>query len=112
MTFSCFLSHSLHFSNSNSQATAVARVVSGQPRPQGAFPKPRKSALRTRLDSGEASTNLMGGIKVQNTGPLSVVLVEEKFQSLTVNPRNIDAENDDKTLNIDNHDVRKAEQIK
>ena len=64
------------------------------------------------MDSGEASTNLMGGIKVQNTGPLSVVLVEEKFQSLTVNPRNIDAENDDKTLNIDNHDVRKAEQIK
>ena len=43
---------------------------------------------------------------------VSVVLVEEKFQSLTVNPRNIDAENDDKTLNIDNHDVRKAGQIK
>ena len=64
------------------------------------------------MDSGEALTNLMGGIKVQNTGPLSVVLVEEKFQSLTVNPRNIDAENDDKTLNIDYHDVRKAEQIK
>ena len=64
------------------------------------------------MDSGEASTNLMGGIKVQNTGPLSVVLVEETFQSLTVNPRNIDAENDDKTLNIDNHDIRKAEQIK
>ena len=36
----------------------------------------------------------------------------EKFQSVTVNSRNIDAENDDKTLNIDNHDVRKAEQIK
>ena len=64
------------------------------------------------MDSGEASTNLMGGIKVQNTGPLSVVLMEEKFQSLTINPRNIDAENDDKTLNIDHHDVRKAEQIK
>ena len=87
-------------------------MVSGQPRPQGAFPKPGKSALRTRLVSGEASANLMGGIKGQNTGLLSVVLVEEKFQSLTVNPRNIDAENDDKTLNIDNHDVRKAEQIK
>ena len=36
----------------------------------------------------------------------------EKFQSLTVNPRNIDAENDDKTLNIDNHDIKKTEQIK
>jgi len=36
----------------------------------------------------------------------------EKFQSPTVNPRNIDAENDDKTLNIENHDVRKAKQIK
>ena len=36
----------------------------------------------------------------------------ERFQSLTVNPRNIDAENDDKTLNIDNHDIRKTEEIK
>ena len=36
----------------------------------------------------------------------------EKLQSLTVNPRNIDAQNDDKTLNIDNHDIRKTEQIK
>ena len=36
----------------------------------------------------------------------------EKFQSLIVNPRNIDEENDDKTLNIDNHDIRKTEQIK
>ena len=33
----------------------------------------------------------------------------EKFQSLTINPRNIVAENDDKTLNIDNHEIRKTE---
>ena len=36
----------------------------------------------------------------------------EAFQSLTVNPRNIDAKNDDKTFNIDNHDIRKTEQLK
>ena len=29
-----------------------------------------------------------------------------------VNPRNIDAENDDETLNINNHDIRKTEQMK
>ena len=54
-------------------------------------------------------------------GPLSFVLVyknnfllanSEKFQSLIVNARNIDAENDDKTLKIDNHDIRKTEKIK
>ena len=36
----------------------------------------------------------------------------ETLQSLTDNPRNIDAKNDDKTLNIDNHDIRKTEQLK
>ena len=59
-------------------------------------------------------------IEAQNTGHLAwswyknnfLLANPEKFKSLTVNPRNIDAQNDDKTLNIDNYDIRKTEQIK
>ena len=36
----------------------------------------------------------------------------EKFQSLSINPRNIDAVNSDRALNIDNQEIKKTEQIK
>lgn len=29
----------------------------------------------------------------------------EKFQSLSINPRNVDAANSDRALNIDNHEI-------
>ena len=33
-------------------------------------------------------------------------------QSLSINPRNTDAETNDRTLNIDNQEIKKTEQIK
>ena len=36
----------------------------------------------------------------------------EDFQSLSINPRNIDAANSDKALNIENQEIKKTEQIK
>ena len=36
----------------------------------------------------------------------------EKFQSLSINPRNIDAANGDRALYIDNQEIKKTEQIK
>ena len=36
----------------------------------------------------------------------------EKFQSLSINPRNADAANSDRALNIDNQETKKTEQIK
>ena len=36
----------------------------------------------------------------------------EKFQSLSINPRNIDAPNSDRALNIDKQEIKKTEQIK
>ena len=36
----------------------------------------------------------------------------EKFQSLSINPRNIDAMNSDRALNIVNQEIKKTEQIK
>ena len=68
--------------------------------------------------AGETHGTVESGLKTQ--GHLASSLYNnncllanpEKFQSLTVNAMNIDAENDDKTLNIDNHDISKTEQIK
>ena len=68
--------------------------------------------------AGETHGTVESGLKTQGHLASSwyknnfLLANPEKFQSLTVNPRNIDAENDDKTLNTDNHDIRKTEQIK
>jgi len=43
----------------------------------------------------------------------NVLLVNpEKFQSLSLNPRNIDAANSDRAFNIDNQEIKKTEPIK
>ena len=49
----------------------------------------------------ETHRTVESGLKTQGHLALSLLANPEKFQSLTVNARNIKAENDDKTLNID-----------